>query len=405
MKIALIIRKLNSRGGEVRQALSLAVELKRRGERVRLYAFSASRQDCLPELMDELEIVTLVPDKLRSSGGRLGFLAEDRMARELAVRISRETDLLNPHGSPAHHVAYYFKKYVRNIPSVWNVNELPFMRWPPEWKLEAYPAMHESRPGNPFLAKLKYYLKNRYDRRFVAVQDAIVTIDSAHRETIRRYLGRESDIAHSGVDIERFRYIPREPPAGKRVALLSSGILNVYRRFEDAISALAELVRSGLDASLTIVGDHAGDRKYHGALQALSRELGVFERVTFAGRVSDAELDRLLTSHDIFVYPHLQSQGIAVYEAMATGLACVIAQTPGSYETLTDGVHALLIPPKDPSALARAVRALVEDSELLSRISRQGAELVRSRFTWENYAGEVIRVFERILAPAKEKSA
>lgn len=402
MKIALIIRQLNNRGGAQRQFLSLAVELQQLGHKVAAYVFKCRRESSFPDMIDKLRIIELPSEERRNADGPFGFLAEDRMARSLALLIDRDTDLLNPHDFPAHHVSYYFKKYVRQIPSVWQLNELPFMRWPPEWEMEIDPRFHDSPPrSSRHLKRFFYLLKGWYDRSFVRAQDALTVFDSAHQASVKRYLKRESFIAHSGVDSHRFPFSARTPP-GKDFSILSSGIFLPYRRFEDIIQALPILADWGYNPRLTIVGEYNTDKKYRRALEDLASELNVANRVAMVGRVSDEELERLLTAHHLFVFPHLQSQAISVYEAMSTGLATIAARIPGAYETLTDGSEVILIPPKDPAAIARAIKNLIDDPELYQRIGAAGAKLVREHFSWRRYTEEMIKAFELVSLQSRE---
>ena len=130
MKIGIIVRKLNMRGGIQRQALSLAFELKRLGEEVKIYTFSYNNS--FPELGEELDVFSLPQSEHLATGGNFGIFKEDRMAKALARHIDPDLDILNPHDNIAHHVTHYFKKNIKNIPSVWQMNEFPTMRWPLE---------------------------------------------------------------------------------------------------------------------------------------------------------------------------------------------------------------------------------------------------------------------------------
>ena len=120
------------------------------------------------------------------------------------------------------------------------------------------------------------------------------------------------------------------------------------------------------------------------------------------GRVSDEELARLLASHHIFVFPHLQSQALSVYEAMSAGLPTIAARMHGAYETLSDGTDAILIPPKDPSTMAGAIKNLIDNQELYKRISVNGAKLVRERFSWRRYSEQMMKVFELTLSQSRK---
>src|SRR3989344_5810362 len=132
MHIAIIVKKLTGYGGVQRQALSLAHEMKKKGHDIRLYTFQYDRDKCYPELVGNIPVVSLGKEDDLPTDGAFGFFNETRLAKRLAKLISRDTELLHPHCMASHHVAYFYKRNVKNIPSVWNLNELPSLRWPLE---------------------------------------------------------------------------------------------------------------------------------------------------------------------------------------------------------------------------------------------------------------------------------
>src|SRR3989344_7602412 len=124
MNIAIIVRRLNVRGWTQRQALELGRELNKLGHKVKLYTFLYSPADCFPELLSGLDVVSL--DYYPSATNYFwNWFLENRAAVRLAFMISHDTEILNPHDQVSYRVAAYFKKDIKNIPSVWMSNDLP----------------------------------------------------------------------------------------------------------------------------------------------------------------------------------------------------------------------------------------------------------------------------------------
>lgn len=400
MRIALIVRRLNTRGGIQRQALSLAKELVKLGYKIKLYTFQYDREKCFSDLIGDIPVIELPVARCRPTGGFFGFVRENRMARDLALLIDRDTDILHPHDAMAHHVAYYFKKCVKNIPSVWQMNELPTMRWPLEllgWAEN--PNFHDI-PRRPlFLKKLIILLKTRYEKFFIIRQDIITVFDTFHKNMLAHYIGRDAVLVSSGVDSDRFPFFPKESPKkGEPLYLLSSGVFLSYRRFEDIIAALPDLIRAGHNPALTILGDYTTDKKYYAALKALCKKMGVEKRVTFFGPYTDEELIGQFQKSHIFIFPHLQSQALSVYEAMLCGVPTVVTPLSGTYETLEHKKTAIFVEPKNPRLLGEVIAELADNTGLYLKLHREGREYVIENFSWSEYAQKMLMIFVKSFA-------
>lgn len=102
----------------------------------------------------------------------------------------------------------------------------------------------------------------------------------------------------------------------------------------------------------------------------------------FVASPDDAELAQLYNSVAIFVQPSwVEGWGLPAFEAMGCGCAVAATQTDGIVEFAEHERSVLLSPPKDPAALGRNIRRLLEDAELRMRLARAGAERVR-QFDW-----------------------
>lgn len=175
--------------------------------------------------------------------------------------------------------------------------------------------------------------------------------------------------------------VPPEAPVHEEhdiPRLLFTGQLIRGKGVDQLLRALALLEH---DYRLTVAGD-GGQRP---ELERLASELGVAKKVTFAGWVADPE--KLYASSDVAVFPFFWQEpfGLVGPEALARELPVAAFRTGGIGEWLEDGVTGLAVPPRDIPGFARAVDKLLGDRELRLRLGRRGRELVRERFSEQEY--------------------
>ena len=399
MKIAMIVRRLNIKGGAQRQALELARALRARGHTIAIYTFTYSPQDCFENLLRDLRVVVWSGAGKKSTEAYapffLGsFFEENRKAKELALQIDRDIDLLQPHDQMSYRVAAYYKKLVKNVPSVWMMNDVP---------TRAYAAWYGRRMDKdfsvPLWKRIAHRLMDAYDiRAFIRLQEKIAVLDNFNKENARRFLGREATVVRSGLDITAFQYVGRTPPERANITLLTTGIFMRHRRFEDVIDAVKILTDRDIDASLTIIGDQDNDRKYYKEMRRLAEERGIAQRVSFSGRVSEGELIAAYQGHDVFIFANdPQTWGLAVFEAMACGTPVIVSRGAGAHEVLTDSADALLVPPRSPRAIADAIGRLIYDPALYHAMSERGRTFVEEHISWERYADAMNKLFKQIV--------
>ncbi len=127
-------------------------------------------------------------------------------------------------------------------------------------------------------------------------------------------------------------------------------------------------------------------------LDKRTRELGVEDMVFFLGFRED--VPQILASLDLFVLSsHLEGLGSSILDAMASRLPVVATRTGGIPEIVADGETGLLVPPRDPEALARAILTLYRDRDLAARFGQRGYEIVHERFSAESMASRIISLY------------
>ena len=213
--------------------------------------------------------------------------------------------------------------------------------------------------------RFKMYPPFRWiEQRLTRATERVIACSGHVRDHLVRRVGLPAEkvvLIYNGVDTEAFA--PADPAdpvrASARAALGirpgekvvgTVGHLNRQKGHALLIEAMADVLANEPAARLVIAGRGPLRRR----LEALAAKHGVAENVTFAGLVGDVA--RLLKAFDVFVFPSLwEGFGIALIEAMATGLPVVASATGGILEILEDGVSGLLVPPGDRAALAEAL--------------------------------------------------
>ena len=133
------------------------------------------------------------------------------------------------------------------------------------------------------------------------------------------------------------------------------------------LQAAVEVRRVLPEARFVLVGQGPLEQPLRKQVASLQLE----DSVIFAGTRSD--VPRLTASFDIFALPSIhEGLSIALIEALAVGTPAVVTRTGGITEVVSDGATAIVVPPRDPDALASAIVALLTDKELRLRLSRAG---------------------------------
>lgn len=185
------------------------------------------------------------------------------------------------------------------------------------------------------------------------------------------------------------------PPADRPLRIGIVGRLARWKGQNIFLEAFARAFPEGSELAVVVGAALFDEGDYEVELQKLVSELGIEDRVEFTGFVDDVGIE--LARLDIVVHASLSPEpfGLVVVEAMAVGLAVVVANAGGPAETVDDGVNGLLYPPGDANALAEALRRLVDDAGLRRQLGEAARERARD-FTPEIVAGKVMAVYRSL---------
>jgi len=192
-----------------------------------------------------------------------------------------------------------------------------------------------------------------------------------------------------------------EPSSGDALAevrLPGHGVIVTVARL-DVVKDLGTLLAAvaGLPQTQLIL---VGDGPERAALEARARQPDLAGRVSFLGFRSD--IDALLAASDLFALSSLsEGMSIAALEAMAAGLPVVATAVEGTPDVVVDGQTGLLVPPRDPTALAGALRAVLGDPARRQALGAAGRERVRERFSLEATARRYLDAYRRFARPQR----
>jgi len=205
----------------------------------------------------------------------------------------------------------------------------------------------------------------------------------------------------NAVDVEHFSHnlstkeakqILKLPEKSHLIGYIGSlKTMNMEKGVATSIDSLKFL---GEDYTLYIVGGEQHDILYY---KKYAEEKGLVHRVVFVGKVSYKEIplysavcDCLIAPYpDIEHYSHYMSP-MKIFEYMASKRPIVATSLPSLKEVLVEGETAILVPPSDPQALARAIERLTTDISLARKLAETAYNEVKEKYTWHKRAGAII---------------
>ncbi|MEE9144670.1 MAG: glycosyltransferase family 4 protein [Candidatus Binatia bacterium] len=230
-----------------------------------------------------------------------------------------------------------------------------------------------------YAVKNNWYNRYLYNRRVdgvVAISEKIAGIlveGGVRREKIR--------VIHSGIDLAPFQKVQRGSSNSSSPVIGTVAVMEERKGHRFLLEAAALLKQQGHQLSYRFAGDGSQRER----LKKIALGLGLQQEVTFEGFVSD--IPNFLSAIDILVLSSLyEGLGVAVLEAMAAGKAVIATRVGGLPELVHERVTGLLVPPRDPQALAQSIAQLVSQRHVVQRMGSKARERVQQYFTLEQMA-------------------
>ena len=219
-----------------------------------------------------------------------------------------------------------------------------------------------------------------------------------------------------GVDCRRFAPVDRRKARSvlglddDAPTLLQLGRMVPRKGIADVVRAVGSLRHTHhIPARLLVVGGatnvpdesatpHLAD------LRRVAQEHDVADAVDFVGRRGGDQLRYYYCAADLFVTtPWYEPFGITPLEAMACGTPVIGSSVGGIKHTVVDGETGILVPPRDPEAIASAAATLLGDSTLWQRMSRNAIRRVHSCFRWGDVVAEIDNLYNHVIADRRRE--
>jgi glycosyltransferase involved in cell wall biosynthesis len=219
-------------------------------------------------------------------------------------------------------------------------------------------------------------------------------------------------VLHDAVDTRRFNPATVDPHVFRRSLGISSDttVVGCLGRFspgkghEELLHAAAVVRDNHPGVRFVIVGEASfGEEAYATRVRNLAAHLHLDETVIFTGFRPD--VPEVMAAFDIFAFPsHAEAFGMALIEAMAMQKPVVASSSDGVLDIVQQGVSGLLVPPKNPLALALAIARLIDTPDLRTRLGQAARERVVGHFDQERQIDALESIYATLLARASATS-
>lgn len=197
----------------------------------------------------------------------------------------------------------------------------------------------------------------------------------------------------------RLKYRRRLGLDYSRIAIYS-GRLSSEKNLDTLLEAWADVWKCFPDAHLLFAGASGAFRIVEPQLREMQRTLQLCDSVHFLGHVSNV-MDYLLAA-DVFVLPtSTEGMSNALLEAMAAGNAIVSTDIEANREVVSDGITALLVPPRDVNALSAGIKRLFSSPEFASELGDRAVSLARKKHSVAAMTTAYLDVYEQARSRAR----
>lgn len=226
---------------------------------------------------------------------------------------------------------------------------------------------------------------------------AIVAVSSATRERligISPSLTSKTIVSWNGVSDWANEMPLRRGRLAGPLRILTACRLVSRKNIANAVKSVASCIEVGANIQYDIVG--RGEE--YDSIKALVRDLKIGNCVRLHGYVSAEKLKSLYEAADIFLHPQIEESfgrdfegfGIAVADAMTSGVTCIAGRAGGPGEIIEHGVTGLLVDGNVITEISNAVMRLVHDEDELYRLGRSGQLFARGNFLWDAHAKSIL---------------
>ncbi|HEX5613214.1 MAG TPA: glycosyltransferase family 4 protein [Burkholderiales bacterium] len=233
-------------------------------------------------------------------------------------------------------------------------------------------------------------------RATLRLPDAIVVLAQHELDAYREFVPSQTVVVlPNGIDLAPYLRRPRNGARGERpLELVYVGRLAAEKGLYEALEGLSVARAQGIAVSLVV----AGSGPEHERLEQHASRLGIERDVWFAGPVQGERKVRLFCRADALLLPsYAEGLPYALLEGMAAGATPIATPVGGIPDVMIDGVHGMLVPPRDANAIAGAIARLAGDRAALARMSLACRARIASAYSIERAASQFDTLYAGLL--------
>jgi len=233
--------------------------------------------------------------------------------------------------------------------------------------------------------------------------EKIVTVS---KETMKYVLRLGADkkkvqVIYNGVDTEQFRPSNKNKNRKKLGLSQNRKIAFSVRRlvYKNGLDTLIESVpylKQSHPELLVVVAGKGPSRKL---IENRIKELNIQDNIKLAGFVPDEQLPTYYGAADCFILPSASGEGLplVLLEAMSSGLPIIATTVGGTPELIKHMENGLLVPPRNPKAMAQALAKLLSDEKLGTTIGKEARRAAEEKFSWEKNVEQLEAIYRRFV--------
>uniref|UniRef100_A0A7C3UGH5 Glycosyltransferase family 1 protein n=1 Tax=Geoglobus ahangari TaxID=113653 RepID=A0A7C3UGH5_9EURY len=208
------------------------------------------------------------------------------------------------------------------------------------------------------------------------------------------------EIIPNGVDTEKFIPIKSTKSKNNGNTVFFLSLLDEFHRYKglDYLLKALKIVKKEIKDVKLIVG---GRGKLMAEYKNIAKSLGLDSNVEFHGFIPEEKIVEYYNMCKVFVLPSTSSTqegfGIVLLEALSCETPVISTEVVGIAEDVKKYEAGIIVPPKNPEALAEAIIKLLSDEDLAKKMGKNGRKLVEEKYTWERVAEMTEKVYEQVV--------
>ena len=237
----------------------------------------------------------------------------------------------------------------------------------------------------------------RIEQALLALSGLVTSVASSVAQELAEYGLDPAQVVVVGNGVDHELFVPAgNGDTRSRPYVLYAGRLAHRKGLLDLVECARLVCERRLDVRFIIAGKGPLEPKLRSAIA----QAGLDGRCELVGYIGDRqELVRLYQNAALVVHPaHYEGLPTTLLEAMACGKAVVATAVSGALDAISSGENGLLVPPKQPETMVKAVLSLLENEGLRAELGRAARRTIEERYTWDIISEGFLACYRRVLA-------